>query len=122
MASIPIESMVRRHQGEYYNAISRSTANGDSGVFIEFMLAAILEAIRNTSFTNGIDSIHGINETERRLLHLIAEGEFFTAIEASLLMGVSKRTVERSLASLKSKGLIVREGSDKTGIWKIVIS
>ena len=122
MASIPIESMVRKHQEEYYNAISRSTANGDSGAFIEFMLTAILEAIKNTAVTNSIDSIHSINDTERRLLHLIAEDEFYTAAEASLLMGVSKRTVERSLASLKIKGLIMREGSDKNGCWKILIS
>ena len=122
MASIPIESMVRKHQEEYYNAISRSTANGDSGVFIEFMLSAILEAIKNTAVTYSIDSIHGINDTERKLLHLIAEDEFYTAAEASLLMGVSKRTVERSLASLKKKGLIMREGSDKRGYWKIMIS
>ena len=122
MASIPIESMVRKHQEEYYNAISRSTANGDSGAFIEFMLTAILEAIKNTAVTNSIDSIHSINDTERRLLHLIAEDEFYTAAEASLLMGVSKRTVERSLASLKNKGFIMREGSDKNGCWKILIS
>ena len=122
MASIPIESMVRKHQEEYYNAISRSTANGDSGAFIEFMLTAILEAIKNTAVTNSIDTIHSINDTERRLLHLIAEDEFYTAAEASLLMGVSKRTVERSLASLKNKGLIMREGSEKNGCWKILIS
>ena len=122
MASIPIESMVRRHQEEYYNAISRSTADGDSGIFIEFMLGAILEAIRSTYITNRIDSIRGINKTERRILHLIAEGDYYTADEASLLIGVSKRTVERSLASLKDKGLILREGSDKRGNWKILIS
>ena len=114
--------MVRRHQDEYYNAISRSTANGDSGFFIEFMLTVILEAIKKTAVTCNIDSIHGINDTERKLLHLIAEDEFYTAAEASLLMGVSKRTVERSLASLKKKGLIMREGSDKRGYWKIMIS
>ena len=122
MVSVPIESMVRRHQEEYYEAISRSTANGDSGIFIEFMLGAILEAVRNSAITNTIDSIHGINGTEKRLLLLIAEGEFYTAAEASLLIGVSKRTIERSLASLKNKGLIRREGSDKRGIWKILLS
>ena len=122
MASIPIESMVRRHQEEYYNAISRSTADGDSGVFIEFMLSAILEAIRKTTVIYGVDSIHGINDTERRLLRQIAEDEYFTAAEASLFIGVSKRTIERSLASLKDKGLIVREGSKKNGYWKITIS
>jgi len=122
MVSVPIESMVRRHQEEYYEAISRSTANGDSGIFIEFMLGAILEAVRNSAVTNTIDSIHGINGTEKRLLFLIAEGEFYTAAEASLLMGVSKRTIERSLASLKNKGLIAREGSDKSGNWKVLLS
>ncbi len=122
MASIPIESMVRRHQDEYYNAISRSTANGDSGFFIEFMLTAILEAIKKTAVTYNIDSIHGINDTERKILHMIAEDEFYTAAEASLLMSVSQRTVERSLASLKKKGLITREGSDKSGYWKVLIS
>ena len=86
------------------------------------MLGAILEAVRNSAITNTIDSIHGINGTEKRLLLLIAEGEFYTAAEASLLMGVSKRTIERSLASLKNKGLIVREGSDKSGKWKVLLS
>lgn len=121
MASIPVESMIRRHQEEYYEAISRSTADGDSGAFIEFMLEVILEAVKNTSAANRIDSIHGINDTERKLLHLIEEGEFRTADEVALLMGVSKRTVERSLASLKNKGLIVREGSDKSGYWKVLV-
>lgn len=121
MASIPVESMIRRHQEEYYEAISRSTADGDSGAFIEFMLEVILEAVKNTSAANRIDSTHGINDTERKLLHLIVEGEFRTADEVALLMGVSKRTVERSLASLKNKGLIVREGSDKSGYWKVLV-
>ena len=120
MASVPVESMVRRHQEEYYNAISRSTADGDSGAFIEFMLGVILEAVRNTAVANSVDTIRGINDTERRLLHLIEGGEFSTADEAALLMGVSKRTVERSLASLRNKGLIAREGSDKSGHWKIL--
>ncbi len=122
LASIPIESMVRKHQEEYYNAISASTAKGDSGPFIEFMLSAILEAIEDSSIMNRIDAVQGINETERRLLHLIAENDFGTAAEASLLMGVSSRTVERSLSSLKNKGLIARDGSNKKGVWKLLIS
>ena len=33
---------------------------------------------------------------------------------------ISIRTVQRILASLKEKELIVRMGSDKTGYWKLI--
>ena len=37
------------HQSEYYNAISKSTENADSTVFIEFMLKIILEVLASIS-------------------------------------------------------------------------
>jgi hypothetical protein len=33
---ILVETMVHRNQAEYYKAINKSTANGDSGTFIQF--------------------------------------------------------------------------------------
>lgn len=40
-AWIPVESMVYRHQGEYYNTINECNNNCDSTKFIEFMLEII---------------------------------------------------------------------------------
>ena len=34
--------------------------------------------------------------------------------------GVTKRTIERTLGSLKKKGLIERIGSNKSGSWSVV--
>ncbi|ACH40238.1 MAG: hypothetical protein ACD_55C00168G0002 [uncultured bacterium] len=44
-AEIPVESLVHQHQQEYYAALSESTKQGDSAVFVEFMLGMVQQAI-----------------------------------------------------------------------------
>lgn len=48
-ASIPVESMVYAHQSEYYEVLNASTQNGESTVFVEFMLKIILLALRSNT-------------------------------------------------------------------------
>ena len=43
-----------------------------------------------------------------------------TAEEIAIEVGVTKRTIERTLVSLKKKGLIERIGSNKNGSWAVV--
>lgn len=42
------------------------------------------------------------------------------AEEMSLEIGVTKRTIERTLVSLKKKDLIERIGSNKSGSWTVI--
>ena len=44
LAHIPVETLIHEHQQEYYAALNRSNQQGDSAVFIEFMLQMILDA------------------------------------------------------------------------------
>lgn len=44
-AWLPIETVIRDNQAEYYAAINRSNAMGESTVFIEFMLDVIKQAL-----------------------------------------------------------------------------
>ena len=44
LAHIPVETLIHEHQQEYYAALNRSTQQGDSATFIEFMLRMILNA------------------------------------------------------------------------------
>lgn len=46
-AWIPIESIIKDNQESYYNAITISTSNGKSNIFIEFMLDVINNAIKD---------------------------------------------------------------------------
>ena len=45
-AHVPVESLVRARQSEYYEAIRQSSAAGESTAFVAFMLEAILAAVR----------------------------------------------------------------------------
>lgn len=45
-ANLPVESIVYQHQAEYYEALNLSGTQGESSVFIEFMLSRILDTLR----------------------------------------------------------------------------
>ena len=45
-AHVPVESLVRARQGDYYAAIRRSSADGESTAFVAFMLETVLAAVR----------------------------------------------------------------------------
>lgn len=114
---IPIETMVRRRQDEYYEAIAASNDKGDSEPFIEFMLESILAAI-DDMISQHITDVPGLSGIEARILGMIRMGTFGNTNGASKALGISERTVQRALDSLKEKNLIVREGSRKAGAWR----
>ena len=51
---------------------------------------------------------------------MILNDPTLTAEKISIAIDKTKRTAERYLKSLQEKGYIERNGSDKTGIWKII--
>lgn len=62
----------------------------------------------------------GINKTEKAVLGLLISNPKMTAEEIAIEVGVTKRTTECTLVSLKKKGLIERIGSNKNGSWAVV--
>lgn len=108
---IPVESAVRDRRYDYYRAIREATDADDARVFIEFMLRAIRDALAEMAKARG--------GTEEAVLGLIASGSYSNARDAAERLGVSVKTVERSISVLKEQGRIVREGSDKKGSWVI---
>ncbi|CDA94969.1 divergent AAA domain protein [Prevotella sp. CAG:1320] len=39
----------------------------------------------------------------------------------SVKIGVSKRAVEKNIKELRERGILVHEGSDKSGYWRIIV-
>lgn len=72
------------------------------------------------------DIISSINQNltneERAVLELLVFNPKTTQVQASAKLGISKRTISRVFSSLKDKDYIVREGSNKNGIWKVLKS
>ena len=61
----------------------------------------------------------GINKTEKSVLSLLISNSEITADEMATELGLTRRTVERTLVSLRKKGKIERIGSNKSGKWII---
>ena len=82
----------------------------------------IRDALRDITLNQNIHvgTNVGINKTEKAVLGLLISNPEMTAEEIAIEVGVTKRTVERTLVSLKKKGLIERIGSNKNGSWAVV--
>jgi ATP-dependent DNA helicase RecG len=61
-----------------------------------------------------------VTEGEAAVLGLVAENPALTQAAMAERLEVSRNTVAVRLRSLKAKGLIRREGSDKQGTWMII--
>jgi predicted HTH transcriptional regulator len=61
----------------------------------------------------------GVNETQKQILKFISETPQITAGEMAYKMKQTKRNVEYNIKVLKSKSIIERFGSDKTGGYRI---
>ena len=69
-AWIPIESIIKDNQEDYYNAITLSTSQGKSNIFIEFMLDAINKAIKDI-ITDTRNHYNHINNQITELMKVI---------------------------------------------------
>lgn len=112
--NLPVENMVYANQSAYYDAISKSSSQADSGPFIEYMLEEILASLKAHQ---GTPVQQRISEKEQLVLDCIMEKPDSSAKAISFKTGISDRQVERLIASLKEKGILVRSGSRKTGRW-----
>ena len=63
----------------------------------------------------------GINAKESKLLELLINNNSTTAVEAASALHLSVRQVERLFAALKAKGILSRQGSNKSGKWIVNI-
>lgn len=106
---VPIESVIEKHQQEYYDALEKSDKAGTSGPFIEFMLAVILESLKE--FDSQI--IEVVLTSEDRLLKA---KEYFKSKSFSrknymeLFKNISSATASRDLKEALDKGLLKKSG------------
>lgn len=111
-AWLPIESMVKEHQQEYYDAIASSDKAGNSTDFILFMLQCIKQTI---------DDIETPKKTPKQIiLDLIAENDKVTVQQMADALGMNKRNAQRHINQMVEEGLIAREGANRGDHWTIL--
>lgn len=120
-AWLPVETIVKQNQQEYYNAIARSDSAGDSTVFILFMLKCLQATIKHeveNKVENKVED-KSLTDSEQRIVRLMTEDAHITIAEICKKTKLSAAGVNKILASLRNKGIIKRIGANKNGYWDV---
>ena len=114
---VPIETTVKDHQQAYYDALARSSQEGNSTVFIEFMLGVILEAVTGLS-----KLASGKAKPSDRIAFMMKHcPKEFTRKEYIQLVGdIATHTASRDLSEAVEQGLIIMTGSRARAVYKKV--
>jgi divergent AAA domain protein len=62
----------------------------------------------------------GLNKTEKKVIEFLIENPSFTSNNLAEKIGVTKRTIERTLKKLQEKKMIERIGSKRDGNWIVI--
>jgi len=124
--SLPLESVIKDNQQQYYQALEQADQQADSTPFIHFMLSVIAQALAQNAPVNAPASapvnepihITGLKTPEAIVTLLTANPEL-TRQQLADAIGKDIRTIGRALAALRQAGKIRRIGSDKTGHWEV---
>ena len=135
LAWLPVESMIREHQGEYYKTLESSQHQGESTDFVAFMLRMLRDTLREIRedqqayaaehvVDNVVDNVadnvgEKPQQTAMAVLTILRKRPRSSAHEIGQLIGLSARQVQRVMAELQAEGLLIRHGSPRNGYWEI---
>ena len=126
-AWLPVETLIRERQEEYYAALNAANSQGESTAFVTFMLSVIRDALaelrqsqRLHVVNNGAENVVDQREQSRRsLLAIVKQRPKSSAREIALLMNLSPRQIQRIMADLQADGKLIRHGSPRNGFWEV---
>lgn len=123
--------VLKTHKINYIQSLQDSRKNEDVDIFCHFMLnehiTNIQDEINNYKKSINDDVIlkpseskseDKISDRESQVLEFFNEHTTISAAKLAERLSLTLRQVQRILASLKQKGLIRHEGSNKSGVWK----
>ena len=124
--SLPLESVIKEHQVDYYQALEQADAQANSSPFISFMLKAIAQSLTPNAPANAPlnapvnapVNIDGLQTSEAILL-LLQNNPQLTRQQLAHSLGKDLRTIGRAVAKLQHTGKLQRVGPDKTGYWQV---
>jgi Fic family protein len=113
---LPIETLIKERQEKYYESLGKSDNEGESTIFIEFMLEIIQKSledllnIQNVSLTN-IDRIN--------LFKSMVKTDYFSRKEyLKNFREISSATASRDLKFAAENGLIEKIGDKNTARYR----
>ena len=112
LAWIPVETLVKERQEEYYDALGKADKEADSTVFVEFMLTALRDALKEIPATDLVSD--SVGDPVAKLLAVLNDKELSISELMKLLNLKHKPTFRNNyLKPALAKGLIEMTVPDK---------
>ena len=122
-AWIPVETLIKENQKEYYNALGVSDKSANSTKFIEFMLSIILTTIEEIIATEKkvtVKVTQKVTVNQKKIIEAIKENPNITQEKLAEIVGISRKSIIANMKHLQENGFIKRIGADKNGYWQII--
>ena len=122
-AWLPVESLIKERQAEYYSALNVSDTSADSTFFIEFLLGLILstiEEILESQVKVTVKVTQKVTVNQQKILDLIKENPHITQNELTQAVGIARKNIVANMKKLQEAGLLVRHGADKNDWWEVM--
>lgn len=113
-AWMPMETLIHENQDAYYKALNQANRDGESTVFVQFMLEIIYEALQELADEQSDKT------TNEKVIDILRKKPEITLAALADELHVTKRQVERIMADLKQSGVVERIGARKNGSWKVL--
>lgn len=111
-AWIPVETIVKEHQQEYYAAIMKSDHEASSTPFIVFMLGCLKEALDEMAESN--------QKSNQKIISAMRDNPVVTIKDLQAITGLSESGVKKNIRQLRADGIIERVGAAKGGHWEVI--
>lgn len=115
-AWIPVETIVKEHQQEYYAAIMKSDHEASSTPFIVFMLGCLKEALDEMVKSNQKNN----QKSNQKIISAMRDNPAVTIKDLQAITGLSESGVKKIIRQLRADGIIERVGAAKGGHWKVI--
>lgn len=117
---LPIETLIHERQSDYYEAINVANTDGESTVFVKFMLEIIKQTLEELTKNVAEEAKKDSSSVQDKLLELLKSDNKISARSAAEKLEISERQVQRLLKNMKDEGLIERVGSNRSGAWNVL--
>lgn len=121
-AWLPVETLVKENQEEYYKVLGASDKAADSTDFIEFMLTLILSTIEKIIQTEKKVTAKvtvKVTANQKKIIDAIKANPYVTQDELADIVGIARKNIISNMKKLQKNGLIKRVGADKNGHWQV---
>ena len=117
-AWLPVETLVKENQKEYYSVLGVSDSAANSTKFIEFMLTLILNTIEEIIKTDN-KVTQKVTVNQQKIIDAIKANPYITQEELADIVGIVRKNIIANMKKLQENGLIKRIGADKNGYWQV---